>query len=200
MLIAYGIFRHGRLFGKPSGLLGRSEFGIEIIVAVAYQVYCLGLSVDKACSVLSLLQQLKLRKSQADALLNQLARAWECEFNSLCTLLAHSAVVHADETSWSINSAWTHLSDKLTVLFYGICKNWEALSQILDNETFSGVLASDDAAVYQCFSRAQRCWAHLIRKAIGLTLQDPGNETDPILPIGCWRFTTRQNEPRPMGA
>ncbi|MGA2930360.1 MAG: hypothetical protein ABSG43_31120, partial [Solirubrobacteraceae bacterium] len=29
---------------------------------------------------------------------------WEHEFDTLCTLLANSLVVHTDETSWSINS------------------------------------------------------------------------------------------------
>jgi hypothetical protein len=39
------------------------------------------------------------------------------------------------------------------------------------------VIVSDDAAVYQGFSVAQKCWAHLIRKAIKLTLQQPDNRT-----------------------
>jgi transposase len=174
--VAYNIYRHGNRFGKPAGLIGRSEFGIEIIIAIAYQVFCLGLSIDKACAVLSFFQQLKLKKSQADALLNQLAKVWESEFDSLCTLLAHSAVVHTDETSWSINSVWAFLSDKLTVLFYGVHKDGDTLASILDKETFAGVIVSDNAAVYQGFSKAQKCWAHLIRKAIKLTLQDPENE------------------------
>ncbi|MEO1617932.1 MAG: hypothetical protein AAFV88_18910, partial [Planctomycetota bacterium] len=66
VLVAYEIYRQGNRYGKPVGLLGRGEFGIEIILAVAYQVYCLGLSIDKACKVLSFFQQLKLKKSQAD--------------------------------------------------------------------------------------------------------------------------------------
>ncbi len=177
VLVAYEIYRSGNRFGRPPGVLGRGEFGIEILVALAYQVYCLGLSIDKACQVLSFFQQLKLRKSQADALLNQLASAWESEFDSLCTLLANSAVVHTDETSWSINSAWAFLSDKLTVLFYGVHKDGDTLAEILNKETFSGVLISDDAAVYQGFTKSQKCWAHLLRKAIKLTLQDPDNQT-----------------------
>jgi hypothetical protein len=36
---------------------------------------------------------------------------------------------------------------------------------------------SDDAAIYRGFSKAQKCWAHLLRKAIKLTLQDPNNKT-----------------------
>ncbi len=149
VLVAYAIYRHGNHFGKPAGLIGRGEFGIEIIIGIAYQVFCLGLSIDKACAVLSFFQQLKLKKSQADALLNQLAKAWESEFDSLCTLLAHSAVVHTDETSWSINSVWAFLSDKLTVLFYGVHKDGDTLASILAKETFTGVIVSDNAAVYQ---------------------------------------------------
>lgn len=176
VLVAYEIYRQGNRYGKPAGLLGRGEFGIEIIIAVAYQVYCLGLSIDKACKVLSFFQQLKLKKSQADALLNSLAKTWESEFDSLCTLLANSAVVHTDETSWSINSVWAFLSDKLTVLFYGVHKDGDTLAEILNKETFAGTIISDDAAIYQGFSKAQKCWAHLIRKAIKLTLQQPENK------------------------
>ncbi len=176
VLVAYEIYRHGNRYGKPAGLIGRGAFGIEIIIAVAYQVYCLGLSIDKACAVLSFFQQLKLKKSQADALLSSLARTWESEFDSLCTLLANSAVVHTDETSWNINSVWAFLSDKLTVLFYGVHKDGGTLAEILDKETFAGTLISDDAAVYRGFSKAQKCWAHLVRKAIKLTLQEPDNE------------------------
>lgn len=195
LLIAYDIYRYGNQFGKPRGLLGRSEYGIEIVIAIAYQVYGLGLSIDKACAVLSFFQQLKLRKSQADALLNRLARCWESEFDTLCTLLANSAVVQCDETSWSrpplrggARSVWAFLNDKLTVLFYGVHKDGQTLKEILDKDVFDGVLISDDAAVYQGFNKAQKCWAHLIRKAIKLTLQSPANQqyrdlTDRLLEI-----------------
>ncbi len=44
------------------------------------------------------------------------------------------------------------------------------LKQILDPATFAGIVFSDDAAVYANFTTAQKCWAHLLRKAIKLTL------------------------------
>jgi hypothetical protein len=44
---------------------------------------------------------------------------------------------------------------------------------LLKKDEFQGILVSDDAAVYQGFSRAQKCWAHLLRKAIRLTLLKP---------------------------
>ena len=123
VLIAYEIYRRGNRFGQPSGVPGRGEFGIEILIALAYQMYTLGLSLDKACQVLGFFQGLSLTKSQAHALLNQLARAWEQEFDTLCMLLANSAVVYCDETGWSINSVWAFLTKTLTVMFYGIHKD-----------------------------------------------------------------------------
>jgi hypothetical protein len=173
ILVAYEIYRCRNQFGRIEGVLGRSEFGIEIVLALGYQVYCLGLSIDKACKVLSFFQQLKLKKSQADRLLNQLSKAWENEFESLCTILANSAVVYCDETSWSINSVWAFLSEHVTVAFYGVHKDGQTLAAIIDKEVFTGTLVSDDAAVYQGFDESQKCWAHLIRKAIKLTLTSP---------------------------
>jgi len=176
VLVAYEVYRGPKnQFGKIPGSLGRSEFGLEIIISIAYLVYVVGLSFDKVCQLLNFFQNLKLRKSQADALLNQLSRHWESEFNSLCTLLANSAVVHADETSWSINSVWAFLSEKARVVFFGVHKDAETLREILDPETFLGIVISDDAAVYANFSRSQKCWAHLLRKAIKLTLLEPAN-------------------------
>jgi transposase len=189
VLIAYHIFRGpNNQYGKIAGVLGRSEFGMEIMLEIAYFVYVVGLSFDKVCLSLQFLQHLPLGKTQADALLQRLARHWQSEFEVLCTLLANSWVVHADETSWSINSVWAFLSEKARVLFFGVHKDAETLQEILDPETFAGLVISDDAAVYANFTQAQKCWAHLLRKAIKLTLQEPNDPeyrqfTDRLLEI-----------------
>src|SRR5450432_1868538 len=189
VLIAYRIYRGpNNQYGKIPGVLGRSEFGLEIIVQIAHLVYIVGLSFDKVCLVLRFFQNLKLGKSQVDALLHRLARHWQNEFDVLCTLLANSLVVHADETSWSLNSVWAFLSEKARVVLFGVHKDAETLHKVLDPATFAGILISDDAAVYAHFTQAQKCWAHLLRKAIKLTLQDPNNAayrtfTDRLLEI-----------------
>jgi transposase len=189
ILIAYQIYRGPKnQYGKIPGVLGRSEIGTEIVVQIAFFVYVMGLSMDKVCQTLQFLQHLRLGKSQADALLRQLARHWQREFDVLCTLLANSLVVHTDETGWSINSVWAFLSEKARVLFYGVNKDADTLEQILDPQTFAGLVISDDAAVYANFNQSQKCWAHLLRKAIKLTLQEPANQdyrqfTDRLLEI-----------------
>jgi hypothetical protein len=94
-----------RIFAGPGGkepripgVTPRCEYGIEILVVLAFLVYIIGISLDKACAVLSFFCQLPLAKSQADALLRQLAQHWEDEFDILCALIAHAAVVYMDET------------------------------------------------------------------------------------------------------
>lgn len=189
VLIAYHVHRGpNNRYGRIPGVLGRSEFGIEFILEIAFLVYVVGLSFDKVCALLHFFQDLRLHKSQADALLHRLARHWQNEFETLCTLLAHSALVHADETSWSLNSVWAFLSEKARLLFFGAPKDADTLKVILDPATFTGIVISDDAAVYANFTAAQKCWAHLLRKAIKLTLQEPTNAgyrtfTDRLLAI-----------------
>jgi hypothetical protein len=177
VLVAYRVYRGpNNQYGKVPGVLGKSEFGLEIVVAIAFQVYVVGLSFDKVCLLLNFFQNLKLSKSQADALLHQLARHWHKEFDVLCTLLANSLVVHTDETSWSLNSVWAFLSEKARLLLFGVHKDADTLEALLDPALFEGIVISDDAAVYGQFTQAQKCWAHLLRKAIKLTLQDPNNQ------------------------
>src|SRR5262249_28644283 len=189
VLIAYHIYRGPKnQYGKIAGVLGRSEFGLEIVVEIAYFVYVVGLSFDKVCLTLQILQNLRLGKTQADALLRQLSRHWQQEFEVLCTLLANSLVVHTDETRWSIHSVWAFLSEKARLVLFGVHKDADTLEQILDPHTFAGLVVNDDAAVYANFSQAQKCWAHLLRKAIKLTLQEPENPeyrqfTDRLLEI-----------------
>ena len=189
VLVAYHIYRGpGNRYGQIPGVLGRSEYGLEIVTEVAYLVYIVGLSFDKVCDLLKFFQNLRLGKSQANTLLYQLSRDWEREFDLLCTLLANSLVVHADETRWSLNSVWAFLSEQARVMLFGVHKDAATLQKILDSASFAGILISDDAAVYASFTQAQKCWAHLLRKAIKLTLQEPNTAayrtfTDRLLEI-----------------
>ncbi len=160
------------------GVTPRCEYGIEILVVLAYLVYIIGISLDKACVLLWFFCQLPLSKSQADALLRQLAKHWEGEYETLCDLLAHAAVVAMDETGWRVRgekcSLWAFASELARVFLFGCRKDDDTLDQMLPPDVFDGIGLSDDAGVYQGrFAQAQKCWAHLLRKAIKLALLYP---------------------------
>jgi transposase len=174
-----------RIFAGPggdepriSGVTPRCEYGLEILVVLAFLVYIIGISLDKACAVLGFFCQLPLLKSQADALLRQLAQHWQGEFDLLCDLIVNAAVVHLDETGWKVGnvgcSLWAFASQEQRVFLFGCRKDDDTLSQMLPPDLFDGIGVSDDASVYRGrFARAQKCWAHLLRKAIRLALLYP---------------------------
>src|SRR5215469_9225489 len=180
-----GVLVGYRIFAGPDGkepripgVTPRCEYGIEILVVLAFLVYIIGISLDKACRLLTFFCQLPLSKSQADALLRQLAHHWDGEFDLLCDLIAHAAVVYMDETGWKMGredcSLWAFASKLQRVFLFGCRKDDATLDQMLPPEVFDGIGVSDDAAVYQGrFAQAQKCWAHLLRKAIKLTLLYP---------------------------
>jgi transposase len=103
-----------------------------------------GLPLDTVLGEFSFYWGLNLRKSQADAMWNRLAKGWLPEFDALCQLLAVSAVVHADETSWSINSVWAFLSEKARVTVFGCHKDGQTLDVLLKKGEFEGNLVSDE--------------------------------------------------------
>jgi transposase len=163
------------------GVTPRCEYGIEILVVLAFLVYLIGISLDKACAVLGFFCQLPLSKSQANALLRQLAQHWEGEFDLLCDLIAHAAVVYMDETGWRVGdegcSLWAFASKLHRVFLFGCHKDDATLDAMLPPDVFDGIGVSDDAAVYRDrFTQAQKCWAHLLRKAIKLALLYPSNQ------------------------
>jgi transposase len=181
--VGYRIFAAaGSKEPRIPGVTPRCEYGIEILVVLAFLVYGIGISLDKACGVLSFFCQLPLAKSQADALLRQLAQHWQGEFDILCALIAHAAVVYMDETGWKVGSTgcslWAFASQWQRLFLFGCRKDDDTLDQILPPDVFDGIGVSDDAAVYRGrFARGQKCWAHLLRKAIRLALLYPREKT-----------------------
>ena len=183
VLVGYRVFRApGGVEPRIPGVTPRCEYGIEILVVLSFLVYVIGISLEKACRVLGFFCQLPLSKSQADALLRQLARHWEAEYDTLCDLLVHAAVVYMDETGWKVGtegcSLWTFASKLHRVFLFGCRKDDDTLDDMLPPDIFDGVGVSDDAAVYRRrFPQGQKCWAHLLRKAIKLTLLYPSKKT-----------------------
>ncbi len=180
---------HYRIFDKPDSTdlppidgvrNARCEYGLEILVTLAFLVYWTGVSIDKACEILRFFTGLELSKSQADSLLSQLAADWEAEYDAIAELVAVAAVLYMDETGWKVGtrSCYTWIFSTLsTVLFKcGVGRGKEVLVEVL-GEQFDGIGVSDGYRAYQSqFTEHQLCWAHFLRKAIALSLRNPKNQ------------------------
>ena len=162
----------------PAGLRNsRSEFGIEIILILAFLHYWIGVSLDNARQIMNFFTGLNLSKGQADSLLSQLANDWDEQYDTIAQLIALQMIVYIDETGWKVGdkSCYTWVfSTSMHVLYRcGVSRKKTEATDIL-GESFGGIGVTDDYAAYQeMFSQHQLCWAHLIRKAIKLALQNP---------------------------
>jgi uncharacterized coiled-coil protein SlyX len=179
---------HYRIFDKPDSTdlptidgvrNGKCEYGLEILVTLAFLVYWTGVSIDKACGILAFFTGLELSKSQADSLLSQLAADWQAEYDAIAELVAAAAILYIDETGWKVGkrSCYTWIFSTLsTVLFKcGVGRGKEVLTDVL-GEQFDGIGVTDDYNAYKSrFAEHQLCWAHFLRKAIALSLRNPDN-------------------------
>jgi hypothetical protein len=179
---------HYRIFDRPDSKdlppvdgvrNGKSEYGIEILITLAYLVYWTGMSIDKACGILAFFTGLQLSKSQADSLLSQLAADWQIEYDAIAELVAAAAILYIDETGWKVGkkSCYTWIFSTLsTVLFKcGVGRGKAVLTEVL-GEQFAGIGVTDDYNAYKSqFAEHQLCWAHFLRKAIAISLRSPGN-------------------------
>jgi len=179
---------HYRIFDEPDSTdlppvdavrNGKCEYGLEILVTLAYLVYWTGVSIDKACGILAFFTGLELSKSQADSLLSQLAADWQIEYDAIAELVAAAAILYIDETGWKVGkrSCYTWIFSTLsTVLFKcGVGRGKAVLTEVL-GEQFDGIGVTDDYSAYQSqFNEHQLCWAHFLRKAIALSLRNPDN-------------------------
>jgi hypothetical protein len=135
------------------------------------------MSIDNAIQSMNFFTGLKLAKSQADSLLSQLASDWNEQYDTIAELIALQTIVYIDETGWKVGdkSCYTWIfSTSMHVLFRcGVSRKKTEATDIL-GESFAGIGVTDDYAAYKnMFSEHQLCWAHLIRKAIKLMLQNP---------------------------
>lgn len=180
--MAYHIYDlpNSRDLPLPPGLRNsRSEFGIEIIVIIAFVHYWIGNSLDQVCMLITFFTSLPLSKGQADSLVNQLRNDWDGSYEAICELIALQMILYIDETGWKVGtrSCYTWVfSSAVHVLFRcGVGRSKDQAQEIL-GEKFEGIGVSDDYAAYKnLFSEHQLCWAHLLRKAIKLALQYPEN-------------------------
>lgn len=162
----------------PVGLRNsRSEFGIEIILILAFLHFWIGVSLDNARAIMNFFTGLNLSKGQADSLLHQLASDWDEQYDAIAELIALQMIVYIDETGWKVGDkscyTWIFTTSRHVLFRCGVSRKKTEATDLL-GESFAGIGVTDDYAAYQeMFSQHQLCWAHLIRKAIKLALQNP---------------------------
>jgi IS1 family transposase len=101
------------------------------------------------------------------------ARALEPVEAQLVEDLCRESLMHADETSHNEAGKrlwlWVFITSSTALFFIG-CRTKEIFVNLFDALTdFDGHLMTDGYSLYRAYLKRLRCWAHLLRKAKGLS-------------------------------
>ena len=133
-----------------------------------------GLSMRKTVAILGEHFGLKLSAGGLALLVQRVGRKVQPQYELLALELRHSAVVHADETSWWVGGPgwwlWVFATTKLTV-YVVIKSRAAAVALAVLGEAFAGVLVSDCLAIYDDLNALQhKCYSHHL-KAVSEALE-----------------------------
>lgn len=102
---------------------------------------------------------------------HEAGRAAEPLEDQMVAEVQSSGLLHADETPWKEwgKKLWLWAFSTATVALFVIGDRSSQIIKRILGQDYSGWLMSDGWKVYRTFLKRLRCWAHLIRKAQGLS-------------------------------
>lgn len=146
-------------------LLGPRLAAVVVLLAVHYR-----LSRARVKELLAELFGLQVSTGLIDHTLRETGRAVAPLEDALVAEIEQAVLVHADETSWREAGQalwlWVFVTAQ-TVLYQIGYRTQEIVANVL-SATFPGELMTDGYAVYRSYPNRLRCWAHLMRKLVGL--------------------------------
>ncbi len=113
---------------------------------------------------------IRISKGTINNTIREAGQAVEPLEEELIREVEKAELLHADETSWKENGKlrwlWVLVTANGTLFLIGR-RSWDVIAEILEN--YAGWLMSDGYMAYRKYAKRLRCWAHLIRKARGLS-------------------------------
>jgi len=146
-------------------LLGPRLAAAVVLLTVRYR-----LSRTKVKELLAELFGLDVSNGLIDHTLREAGRAVAPLENDLVVAIEQAVLVHADETSWREAGQalwlWVFVTAQ-TVLYQIGYRTKEIVTNVL-SAALPADLMTDGYSVYRSFPHRLRCWAHLMRKLVGL--------------------------------
>lgn len=152
-------------------LLGPRLTAVVVLLTVRYR-----LSRIKVTELLAELFGLDVSTGLIDQTIRETGRAVAPLEEGLVAEIEQAAWVHADETSWreAGQTLWLWVFVTAQTVLYQIGYRTQEIVMNVLSAAFPGDLMTDGYGVYRAFPQRLRCWAHLMRKLVGLS-----ESTDP---------------------
>jgi transposase len=145
--------------------LGPRLTAVVVLLTVRYR-----LSRVNVKELLAELFGLQVSTGLIDHTIRETGRAVAPLEAELVAEIEQAALVHADETSWreAGHALWLWVFVTAQTVLYQIgYRTREIVANVL-SVAFQGELMTDGYRVYRAYPNRLRCWAHLLRKLVGL--------------------------------
>jgi transposase len=144
--------------------------GPNLMSFIVFAKLRLHLTIGKTRLLLKQWVGISLSEGAISAALKEAGRAAEHLEPELLAALKASSILYVDETSWKEHQVtrwlWVAVGDEVVYFTVGP-RSAETAKKILNDS--SATLMTDGYAAYRFFNNRVRCWAHLKRKAKGLS-------------------------------
>ena len=147
-------------------LLGPRLASVVVLLTLRYR-----LSRARVKELLAELFGLQVSTGLIDHTLREAGRAVAPLEEGLVTEIEQAVLVHADETSWreAGQALWLWVFVTAQTVLYQIGYRTQEIVMNVLSAAFPGDLMTDGYGAYRVFPNRLRCWAHLMRKLVGLS-------------------------------
>lgn len=181
--------------GKPSGLFGKSPFGINLIMKVLDMKYR-GKDTDEYIQeTLQRWYGIELSDGGIHSILNRAAKLFGPAYETIRKALCEGKIVQADETGWRVAGenwyAWAFLNEDVTFFQIENTRGGGIPKETLKD--FSGTLVVDAYQGYNSVEGVERhiCGVHFLRHTHDLAeVEDASDESKEFHRQMTWFFRT----------
>ncbi|MGH8568524.1 MAG: IS66 family transposase [Gammaproteobacteria bacterium] len=146
-------------------LLGPRMASLLVLLTLRFR-----LSRAKVQALLADLFGLKISTGLIDKTIREAGRALAPLEDKIVEHIEQATLLHVDETSWPEAGKplwlWVFVTTDTALYLIGY-RDKEMIENVLTGQ-FQGDLMTDGYAVYRAYLNRLRCWAHLVRKLVGL--------------------------------
>jgi hypothetical protein len=160
--------------GAAGTHLGRNALALAVSLNKRF-----GLPMRKVCAILQEHFGLSLTPGGLSHAVLRIARKLQPPYDELRDAVRHSAVIHADETSWWVEGkgAWLWVFTNPTLTLYAIDNRSQEVVRRFVGDDHLGVLVSDCLASYDPHpGRKSKCCAHHLKAIAEALKQAPDSE------------------------
>ena len=153
--------------GVPKNLVGKSPFGINVMMYVLHQKYRGRATDEHIRESLKFLYQLEIGKGTVHTILNRCTELFGSSYEGIKRAIREGKHVHADETGWRVEGenwyTWGFTNPKSVLYTIENTRGYGVPKEILKD--FKGVVVRDGYQGYDKLpNEHQICLIHLLRK------------------------------------